>query len=164
MVMLIWKLTDSLPLASKKPGYSSFFTSHSTSGPRMLPPKGKIRPANARRCTKDAVVRSFWSTLPPPCPAGFSTLANRGGLQRDVGEHQEPALGHLLHGVAKPLPPVPRLLRPSIGHLVRPEGGDVVDDDPADLQLPVRQQDPADIAGEDAGLQAVPGVVDLAER
>src|SRR5437773_4975517 len=64
--------------------------------------------------------------------------------ERNVREHHDPGLGHLVHRVAKALAPVARFLRAAVRHLVGPEGAHVVHDQAANLELAVSQHGPVD--------------------
>src|SRR3546814_7941161 len=58
----------------------------------------------------------------------------------------------------------PGILDPAIGHVVDAIGGDVVDDDAADLEIVPRRQHLVQVAGEEARLKAELAVVALGER
>src|SRR3546814_10700919 len=87
-----------------------------------------------------------------------------GFFRSDPPYHQIPDFAHVLHREADALAAEPRILDSAIGHVVDAVGGDVVDDDAADLQLVPCRQHLMQVAGEKAGLEPELAVVDLGER
>ena len=51
-----------------------------------------------------------------------------------VADDHQARLGHLVHGVARPLAGVARVLDAAVGHLVGPVGGRLVDRDAAEVE------------------------------
>src|SRR5690242_21660788 len=98
-------------------------------------------------------------TGPTPSPTAGSGPAARGPTCGPISpsrlEADQPEFGHLLDGVRRALPGVSGVLHPAVRLLVGPGGGHVVDQHPAELQCPGGLQRLAEVAGEDAGLQAV---------
>ena len=86
--------------------------------------------------------------------AGYSSA-----LQGD-----EALLGQLEHRVGRALAGVAGVLDAAVGLLVGAEGRDLVDQDAAELERPAGLQAAADVAGEDAGLEAELGVVGQLQR
>src|SRR3546814_1750160 len=76
-----------------------------------------------------------------------------GFFRSDPPYHQIPDFAHVLHREADALAAEPRILDSAIGHVVDAVGGDVVDDDAADLQLVPCRQHLMQVAGEKAGLE-----------
>ena len=87
-------------------------------------------------------------------PHDSSSARRTSALQRD-----QPLLGQLAHRVGRALAGVARVLDAAVGHLVGAEGRDLVDQDAAELEAPAGLDRAADVAGEDAGLEAELGVV-----
>src|SRR5438105_4285089 len=84
--------------------------------------------------------------------------ARRSGL-----DHHQTFLGYLPHGPGRALLGVAAGPDPAVGHLVGPPGGDLVDQDPAEVERAGRLQGGADVAGEDGGLEPEAGVVGQAQ-
>ena len=80
-------------------------------------------------------------------------------LQRD-----EALLGQLEDRVGRALAGVAGVLDAAVGHLVGAEGRHLVDQDAAELERRRRLEAAADVAGEDAGLEAELGVVGQPQR
>src|SRR3990172_7065698 len=76
------------------------------------------------------------------------------------GEDEDADLGHVLDGEAEALATEPRFLHPAVRHVIDPVGRDVVDDDPADLELVERMPGVAEIVGEHTRLEAERRIVD----
>src|SRR4051794_23875471 len=98
------------------------------------------------------------SSTPRACQGRWSTTRARAWLHRR-GEHHDPDLGHVLHGVAKTFAAEAGVLDAAVGHVVDPIGRDVVDHHPADLELPERRPRTGQVVGEDAGLESEAAVV-----
>jgi hypothetical protein len=66
---------------------------------------------------------------------------------------------HFLDGVAHALAADAALLHAAVRHMVGAEGGDIVDNDPAEIKVPDGFSDLLHIAAEHPGLQAINGII-----
>src|SRR3954453_8560332 len=115
------------------------------------PEKTNSVPSDSRHSTSsEAAVR----------PPGRRVTAAR--LLRP-GEDHDPDLRHVVDRVAQSLATLARVLDAAVRHGVDPVRRHVVDDHAADVQLLEAPPRVAQLAGEDAGLEAEEGVVDPAD-
>ena len=78
--------------------------------------------------------------------------------------HQHARLGHLFDGRADAFAAQSGFFYAAEGHRVEAPAGRVADDQRADFQLAIGSEDAAGVAGEQAGLQAVLGVIHVGQR
>src|SRR6186997_2603151 len=81
-----------------------------------------------------------------------------------VSKGQQPRLRHVLDAPAQPFPTKARVLHPAVGHRIGAPGRDVVDDDPAHLELVMGKERVIERAGEDPALESEAAVVDGPQR
>ena len=77
--------------------------------------------------------------------------------------HEQFGFGHFFDGVTQALAAEAGIFDAAVGHVIDAERGNVTGDDAADFEFFVGLEEQLRIAGEDAGLHAVGGVVDLAK-
>ena len=81
----------------------------------------------------------------------------------EAGHYQHSRLSHLFDGGAKAFASEARVFDSAEGHGVETPTRGVADDESADLEFTIGSEDKSGIAGEKAGLKAVPGVIDLGQ-
>src|SRR4051795_5413141 len=104
-----------------------------------------------------------------PCRA--PTRQSPGGIGPDLNpgtrlalEADQPLFGELADRIGRALARIARVLDPSVGHLVGPEGRDLVDHHATELEDLAGLLRVADVSREDPGLKAIARVVRHLER
>src|SRR5207249_8062085 len=144
---VMWRMASVWDKASRTSSVSSPGTEKTYSQPS----------ASRQATSRSAAVRALASTRAPAARTAKDDLV---GLRED----HDPQLGHVLDGPAQPLAALAGVLHTAVGHVIDAVGRDVVDDDPADLELVERLPGVREVVREHAGLQPEEAVVDLPNR
>ena len=94
---------------------------------------------------------------------GQKSKGQQGKELAHAGHDEHSWFGHFFDGGANAFAAEAGVFDAAVGHGVEAPGGGVADDDGADFEFAEGGQDAAGVAGEEAGLEAVSGVVDFGE-